>query len=134
MSSRLRSEQGAVLVAGLLLTVAMILVIGFAVDLGRAFIARRDLANVADQAALTASQAIDLPALHAGRLMLDPALARTDAMRVIATDRGVRGSASARAQDVTVAITRRVPTILLALAGVRTITVSAHATAAPQQP
>lgn len=134
MSSRLRSEQGAVLVAGLLLTVAMTLVIGFAVDLGRAFIARRDLANVADQAALTGSQAIDLQALHAGHVQLDPTLARTDAMRVIATERGLRGSASAGAQNIAVTVTRRVPTILLALAGVRTITVSAHATAAPQQP
>lgn len=134
MSSRLRSEQGAVLVAGLLLTVAMMLVIGFAVDLGRAFIARRDLANVADQAALTGSQAIDLPALHAGHLMLDPALARTDALRVIATEPGLRGSATAGEQNVTVTVNRRVPTILLALAGVRTITVSSHATASPQQP
>lgn len=134
MSSRLRSEHGAVLVAGLLLTVAMMLVIGFAVDLGRAFIARRDLTNVADQAALTGSQAIDLPALHAGHLQLDPTLAHADAMRVIATERGLRGSATAGAQNVTVTVTRRVPTILLALAGVRTITVSAHATATPQQP
>ena len=134
MSSQLRSEHGAVLVAGLLLTVAMMLVIGFAVDLGRAFIARRDLSNVADQAALTGSQAIDLPALHAGHLQLDATLARADAMRVIATERGLRGSATAGAQNVTVAVTRRVPTILLALAGVRNITVSAHATASPQQP
>jgi len=134
MSRRLGSEHGAVLVAGLLLTVAMMLVIGFAVDLGRAFIARRDLADVADQAALTGSQAVDLPALHGGHLQLDPALARTDAMRVIATERGVRGNASAGTQDVTVTVTRRVPTILLALAGVRSISVSAHATATPQQP
>jgi len=134
MSRRLRSEQGAVLVAGLLLTIAMMLVIGFAVDLGRAFIARRDLANVADQAALTGSQAIDLPALHAGRLMLDPALARTDALRVIAAEPGLRGGATVGAQNVTVTVSRRVPTILLALAGVRTITVSAHSTATPQHP
>jgi uncharacterized membrane protein len=134
MSSRLRSEHGAVLVAGLLLTVTMMFVIGFAVDLGRAFIARRDLASLADQAALTGSQAVDLPALHAGRLQLDPTLARADAMRVIATERGLRGSATVGAQNVTVTVTRRVPTILLALAGVRSITVSAHATATPQQP
>ena len=134
MSRRLRSEQGSVLVAGLLLTVAMMLVIGFAVDLGRAFIARRDLANVADQAALTASQAIDVPALHAGHVQLDPALARADAQRVIDADRGARGGATAGAQNVTVSVSRRVPTILLALAGVRTITVTAHAIATPQQP
>jgi uncharacterized membrane protein len=123
-----------VLVAGLLLTVAMMLVIGFAVDLGRAFIARRDLVAVADQAALSGSQAIDVPALHDGRLVLDPSLARADAMRVIGAERGVRGSAHAEEDAVSVTVTRRVQTILLPLAGLRTITVSAHATATPQQP
>lgn len=134
MTRQLRSEEGAVLVAGLLLTVVMMLVIGFAVDLGRAFIARRDLAAVADQAALTGSQAIDVPALHDGRLVLDAALARADAMRVIGAERGVRGSARAGEDAVSVTVTRRVQTILLPLAGLRTITVSAHATATPQQP
>jgi uncharacterized membrane protein len=134
MRGRLRSEEGAVLVAGLLLTVAMMLVIGFAVDLGRAFIARRDLASIADQAVLTGSQAIDLPALHEGRVVLDPTLARADAMRVVGVEPGVRGSATAGDQRVSVTITRRVRTILLPLAGVSTITVSARATASPQQP
>lgn len=134
MLARLRSEEGAVLVAGLLLTVAMMLVIGFAVDVGRAFIARRDLASIADQAALTGSQAIDLAALHDGHVVLDPALARADAMRVVGAEPGVRGSAIAGDETVSVNITRRVKMILLPLAGVRTITVSAHATASPQQP
>jgi uncharacterized membrane protein len=134
MFGRLRSDDGAVLVAGLLLTVVMMFVIGFAVDVGRAFIARRDLVAVADQAALTGSQAIDLPALHNGRLVLDPGLARADAMRVIGAERSVRGSATAGEDAVSVTVTRRVRTILLPLAGLRTITVSAHATASPQQP
>lgn len=134
MLGRVRSEEGAVLVAGLLLTIAMMFVIGFAVDVGRAFIARRDLASIADQAVLTGSQAIDLAALHDGRVVLDPALARADAMRVVGAEPGVRGNATAGDQTVSVTITRRVKTILLPLAGVRTITVSAHATASPQQP
>jgi Flp pilus assembly protein TadG len=134
MLDRLRSEEGAVLVAGLLMTIALMLVIGFAVDVGRAFIARRDLTALADQAVLTGSQAIDLAALHDGRVVLDPALARADAMRVIGTEPGVRGSAAAGDETVSVTVTRRVKTILLPLAGLRTITVSAHATASPQQP
>jgi Flp pilus assembly protein TadG len=134
VTRRLRAEEGAVLVAGLLLTVAMMLVIGFAVDLGRAFIARRDLVAIADQAALTGSQAIDVRALHDGRLLLDPALARADAMRVLGVERGVRGSARAGEDSVSVTVTRPVRTILLPLAGLRTITVSARATATPQQP
>lgn len=134
MLRRLRSEEGAVLVAGLLLTVVMMLVIGFAVDLGRAFIARRDLASIADQAALTGSQAIDLDALHDGRVVLDPTLARADALRVVGAEPGVRGSATAGEETVSVTVTRRVRTILLPLAGVPTITVSAQSTARPQQP
>lgn len=134
MLGRLRSEEGAVLVAGLLLTVVMMLVIGFAVDLGRAFIARRDLASIADEAVLTGSQAVDLDALHDGRVVLDPALARADALRVVGAEPGVRGSATAGDQTVSVTVTRRVRTILLPLAGVPTITVSAQSTARPQQP
>lgn len=134
MLGRLRSEEGAVLVAGLLLTVVMMLVIGFAVDLGRAFIARRDLASIADEAVLTGSQAVDLDALHEGRVVLDPALARADALRVVGAEPGVRGSATAGEETVSVTVTRRVRTILLPLAGVPTITVSAQSTARPQQP
>ena len=134
MLDRLRSEEGAVLVAGLLLTVVMMLVIGFAVDLGRAFIARRDLASIADQAVLTGSQAVDLDALHDGRVVLDPALARADALRVVGAEPGVRGSATAGEETVSVTVTRRVRTILLPLAGVPTITVFAQSTARPQQP
>ncbi len=134
MTGRLRAEEGAVLVGGLLLVVAMMLVIGLAVDAGRAFIARRELASLADQAALTGSQAIDVPALHDGRVVLDPALARSDAMRVVAAERGVRGSASAGTGSVTVTVSRRVPTMLLGLAGLRTLNVTADATAVPEEP
>jgi uncharacterized membrane protein len=133
--TRLRSEDGTVLVSGLLLVIAMMMVIGLAVDVGRAFVAHRELAALADEAALTGSQAIDIPTLHdSGRVVLDPDLARSDAMRVVAAERGVRGTASAAPATVTVTVTRRVPTMLLGLAGMRTISVSARATATPEQP
>lgn len=135
MTRRLRSEDGAVLVGGLLLAVAMVIVIGLAVDLGRAFVVRRDLASIADQAALTGSEAIDIPALHEdGRVLLDPTLARTEALSVVDAEAGVRGSATASTDRVSVTVRRRVPTMLLALAGLRSLTVTADATAAPQQP
>lgn len=135
MMRRLRSEDGAVLLGGLLLAVAMVIVIGLAVDLGRAFVVRRDLASIADQAALTGSQAIDVPALHDdGRVVLDPTLAQTEALNVLDAEAGVRGSATATTDSVTVTVRRRVPTVLLGLAGLRTLTVTADATAVPQQP
>src|SRR5581483_10446931 len=69
--ARLRREGGSVLIAGLLLTVALLMLLGAAVDIGHAFIVRRDLTAQADDAALAGSQALSLAALHHGKLALD---------------------------------------------------------------
>ena len=69
---RLRSERGSVLIGGLLLSIALVMVIGLGVDVGHAFLVRRQLTSIADDAALSGSQAIDLPELHAGHLELEP--------------------------------------------------------------
>jgi Flp pilus assembly protein TadG len=127
-------ERGSVLVSGLLFSLALLLVIGVAVDLGRAFIAKRELATLADDAALTGSQALDLRAVHAGRLALDPADARHTALRTLATEPGVRGQASAGPDTVTVTVRRRIPTVLLRLAGTSALSISARATATPRAP
>lgn len=132
--ARLASERGSVLITGLLLSLALILVIGAAVDIGHAFLVRRQLASIADDAALSGSQAIDLPELHAGHLELDPGQAQAEAMRTITANPSTTGQATATAGSVTVTVTRRVPTILLGIVGVSTLTISAHATAAPRGP
>ena len=132
--SRLSDEDGAVLIAGLLLSLALMIVIGVGVDIGHAFIVRRELVSVADDAALTGSQALDLQALHQGRLALDPEQARAAALQTLASEPDLRGQASANSGDVQVEVQRRVPTILLRLVGVSTVTVGAHATAAPREP
>ena len=131
---RICDERGAVLVAGLLLTLALLIVLGAAVDIGRAFIERRALVSLADQAALSGSQSVDLAALHAGRLALDPSQARANASAVLATEPHVRAHASADAASVTVDVARAIPTVLLRLVGVRTLTVKASATAGPRKP
>ncbi|HEX3391809.1 MAG TPA: pilus assembly protein TadG-related protein [Solirubrobacteraceae bacterium] len=130
----LAGEEGSVLITGLLLSIALLMVIGFAVDLGHAFLVKRQLASIADDAALSGSQAIDLPALHAGHLQLNPGQARLEALRTIDANPSVTGQANATAGTVTVTVTRRVPTILLALVGLKTLTLTAHATAAPRGP
>lgn len=130
---RLESERGSVLISGLLFSLALLLVMGAAVDIGRAFIVRRELATLADDAALTGSQALDLRAVHDGRLALNPAEARRAALRAVAGE-GVRGNATARAETVTVTVRRRVPTVLLRLAGTSDLEVSAQATATPRAP
>lgn len=135
LAARVRSDQGSVLITGLLLSVALVMVIGLAVDVGHAFLVRRQLASVADDAALSGSQAIDLPELHSGAgLKLDPGQARTEAMSAIAANPGTSGSATATASTVTVTVTRRVPTILLGIVGISSLKVSAHATAGPRAP
>ena len=131
---RLRDERGAVLIAGLLLTLALLMVIGAAVDIGRAFIERRALVSLADQAALSGSQSVDLAALHAGRLALDPSQAQANASAVLETEPQVQAQASADTASVTVDVTRTIPTVLLRLVGVPTLTVKASASAGPREP
>ncbi|MGH3452317.1 MAG: pilus assembly protein TadG-related protein [Haloechinothrix sp.] len=132
--SRAREERGAVLIAGLLLALSLLMVIGAAVDLGQAFIVRRDLVSLADEAALAGSQELDLEARHAGRLALEPEQARAAALTALAGEPTVRAQASATEQTVAVRVERRFPTVLLRLVGLRTLTVAARATAEPREP
>lgn len=134
LGHRLADDRGAVLLAGLLLVIAMLLVIGFAVDMGRAFIVRRELASIADDAALVGSQQLDVDALRTGRIALQPDAARSAAVSVLEDEPDVRGSAHATDQVVTVTVRRRVRTILLGLADITQITVAADATASPRAP
>jgi len=134
LRTRFGDERGAVLVAGLLLSLALLIVIGAGVDIGHAFIVRRELVSLADDAALTGSQALDLQALHQGRLALDPEQARAAALQTLAGEPGLRGQANANTAAVQVEVQQRVPTILLRLVGVSTLTVAARATAAPREP
>jgi Flp pilus assembly protein TadG len=132
--SRLQSERGSVLIAGLLLSLALLMVIGAAVDIGHAFIARRDLAAQADAAALAGSQALNLDALHQGRLALDPLQAQATALQAITPAAQLQTTAVASTGGVTVRLQERIPTILLRLVGLTTLTVAAQATAAPKTP
>lgn len=134
LRARLSGERGSVLITGLLLSLALIMVIGFAVDVGHAFLVKRQLASIADDAALSGSQAISLPSLHEGHVQLNPGEARAEAQRSIAANPSVTGQVNATTTGVTVSVTRRVPTILLGLVGVRTLTITAHASAAPRAP
>lgn len=131
---RLAGERGSVAISGLLLAVVLAMLIGVVVDLGQAFLARRELASIADDAALAGSQDINIPALHEGRLELNTVQARTDALHTIGGYRATRGEVSTSNGRVNVTVTRRVQTILLGLVGGRTMTISAYASAAPRAP
>jgi Flp pilus assembly protein TadG len=127
-------ERGSVLISGLLLALALLIVIGAAVDIGNAFIVRRHLVSLADDAALTGSQALDLDALHAGRLALDPEQARQAALQALSDEPDLEARAGATEAAVDVELEKRVPTILLRLVGLSKLTIAAHATAAPRTP
>jgi Flp pilus assembly protein TadG len=131
---RLQDERGAVLVAGLLLALSLLIVIGAAVDIGRAFIERRELVSLADEAALSGSQALDLDELHAGRLALNPSEAHATALGVLGTEPELRAQANANPASVSVEVERTIPTVLLRLVGLPTLTVKARATAEPRAP
>ncbi|MHB8696225.1 MAG: pilus assembly protein TadG-related protein [Solirubrobacteraceae bacterium] len=132
--TRLRCERGSVLVAGLLFSLALLMLLGAAVDIGHAFIVRRDLTAQADAAALAGSQALNIDALHQGQLALNPHEAQAVALHAIAPADGLRASAAASSGAVTVRLQEQLPTILLRLVGVTTLTIAARATAAPRTP
>jgi uncharacterized membrane protein len=134
VSRRVADEHGAVLIAGLLMSLALLIVIGAAVDIGRAFIERRELVSLADQAALTGSQALDLQALHQGRLSLDPGAAQATAVAALAGEPELESRATASPESVSVAVSRQIPTLLLRIVGLTTLTVKAQATAEPRVP
>jgi hypothetical protein len=121
----LAGEHGSALITGLFQTLALMMV---------AFIVRRELTSIADDAALTGSQALNQNALHAGTFELNPEQARAAALATITRLPGESAQANATTGTVTVKVQRRFDTTLLRLVGLDTLTVSAQASAAPRRP
>lgn len=131
---RLCAEQGSVAITGLLFALALIVMVGTGVDIGNAFIARRDLTAIADDAALMGSQQLDVQAWREGHLALDAQQAEQAAQAELAAAPNIFGAAQADPSSVTVQVRRRLPTMMLRLVGIADVTISATATAAPRQP
>jgi len=132
--ARIGGERGSVLITGLLLTLAVLMVLGAAVDIGHAFIVRRDLSALADNAALAGAQQLNQQAIQQGHLSLDPPQAEAAALAALSGQPGIQAHADATTTEVHVKVTRRFPTILLRLVGLSNLTVSAQANAAPRAP
>jgi Flp pilus assembly protein TadG len=132
--TKLSCERGSVLITGLLLTLALLMVLGAAVDIGHAFIVRRDLNSLADNAALAGAQQLDQQAIHQGQLAIDPQQAQAAALAALSSEPGIQAQADATPAEVHVKVTRRFPTILLRLVGLSDLTVSAQANAASRAP
>ena len=131
---RLASEQGSVAITGLLLALALVMLIGTGVDIAHAFIVRSDLTAIADSAALTGSEQLDVQAWRDGRLALDPRHAEQAADDELAANPQITGSATAEPSSITVQAHQRFPTLILRLVGIAQLTVTATATATPKQP
>ena len=131
---RLRSERGSVAITGLLFALALIVLIGTGVDIAHAFIVRRDLTAIADNAALVGSQQLDVQAWRQGSLALNSPQAEQAAEAELAANPDITGTTQAVSGSITVEVKRRLPTMMLRLVGIPDLTVSATATAEPQQP
>ena len=134
LARRLRGERGSVAVSGLLAALALIVLIGSGVDFAHAFIVRRDLTAIADDAALAGSQQLDLQAWRQGQLALNPPQAEQAADAALAANPGISGSALAATSGVTVEARQQIPTMMLRLVGIADLTVTASATAQPRRP
>lgn len=131
---RLRSERGSVAITGLLFALALIVLIGTGVDIAHAFIVRRDLTAIADDAALVGSQQIDVQAWRQGQLALNGPQAEQAAENALAGNSGITGTAQALPGSITVQVKEHLPTMIFRLVGIPDLTVSASATAEPKQP
>jgi Flp pilus assembly protein TadG len=130
----LAGERGSVAISGLLAAAALIVLIGTGVDFAHAFIVRRDLAAVVDDAALTGSQQLDVQAWRSGRLALDPLRAEQAADAELAATPGITGVAQAGPGSVTVEARQRIATMMLRLVGLPQLTIAARATSEPREP
>jgi hypothetical protein len=78
-------ERGSTTLWTLGLALTLLMVGGISIDLWSALGAHRDLAGIADAAAVAASSGVDVEVFRAeGRVTLDPGLTRDLALRLIA--------------------------------------------------
>jgi Flp pilus assembly protein TadG len=131
---RLRGEEGSVAITGLLFAFALIVLIGTGVDFAQAFIVRRDLTAIADNAALVGSQQLDMQAWRQGSLALNAPEAEQAAESELAANPYLIGRTQAVPGSITVQVKRQLPTMMLRLVGIADLTISATATAEPKQP
>jgi hypothetical protein len=121
-------EAGMITAFVAVLAVALFAVVGLAVDSGRAISAQSIVANEAGQAARTGAGQLSVNALRDGHVALDDAAAIQKAEEYMAFS-GHPGTAWVNDGVVTVRVVEAVSTTILGIVGIRTITVSASASA-----
>jgi len=86
MTDRRADERGTITLWVLGLCIALMFLGGLSLDLWRAVAERREIASMADSAATAAANGIDVDALRAGTLRLDPVRAREIALESLDED------------------------------------------------
>lgn len=131
------SEHGSVTLWLLGLCVCVLLLAGLSVDLWRVMNVRRELAGLADAAAIHGATALDEAAFRTrGAVRLDPAASQARARQYLAARIGADvGARVGRHRDrVEVTLTRRVPLSLLnVLAPDQPLRVVVHAEVEPRR-
>lgn len=122
------TERASITAFVAVLAVALVALIGLVVDGGAALAATRSATDVAEQAARAGAGALDVGALHAGQVLVDPGAAEQAARSYLAAA-GMPGNVTVSHNRVTVAISFEEPTTLLGIIGISHIHVSATASA-----
>jgi uncharacterized membrane protein len=136
----MRRDQGSVMVyalGGVLLVLAVVLVLA---DTSSLFMRRAALLAIADNAAIAAANAVDVPSIYetgvTERLRLDPVEAQSLAQSVVGATQDARladvllDSVEVVADAVTVTLSAAVPAPLSGITGTRTLRIRAQASAA----
>lgn len=124
-------DEGRIALLVIVLTVAVLAMIGLSVDGGGKIRALERADNLASEAARAAGQAIYAPqAIEGGDKVVDPAAAMAAAQNYLAAA-GVTGTVTVAAdrKHVTVTVTIVYNTVFLGLIGIDTLTATRHATA-----
>jgi Flp pilus assembly protein TadG len=122
------SQRGALAAMLAVLAVALLAMVGLVVDGGRAVAARRTAMDDAGQAARAGADALSVSSLRSGTLAIDPFEAVAAASRFL-TEEGVVGTVEVSGETVTVHVVSSEPSAVLGIVGIRTIRVSASASA-----
>lgn len=121
-------DSGSVTAFVAVVLVVLFLVAGLVVDGGSALSARQAAADEAEQAARRGAGALSDSGLRSGIIEVDAAQAVEAAVGFTVVD-GHRGTATVSGNVVTVEVQYRIPTSILGLIGIRTLPVSATASA-----
>ncbi|MGO9341307.1 MAG: hypothetical protein ACLP6E_02125 [Acidimicrobiales bacterium] len=125
---RKRDETGILTAFVAVLAVALLAIVGLAVDCGRAVSAQSLAVDEAGQAARAGAAQLSVNALRNGHLQIDGTAAVRAAEQYMVLS-GHPGTASVHNGVVTVRVVEAVPTTILGIVGVRSISVSATASA-----